>query len=103
MDRLDGEPMLGEKQRVPTDPAAEIECRAGAARLQPRQQCDDVGLGIKPVGTALGSGSRQGVPRSGERYQADLAQLRHVIDQLDSGDVLLVTRLDRLAQSTRDY
>jgi hypothetical protein len=25
-----------------------------------------------------------------------------VIDQLDAGDVLLVTRLDRLARSTRD-
>jgi DNA invertase Pin-like site-specific DNA recombinase len=30
------------------------------------------------------------------------AQLRRVIDQLDPGDVLMVTRLDRLARSTRD-
>jgi DNA invertase Pin-like site-specific DNA recombinase len=30
------------------------------------------------------------------------AQLRRVIDQLDKGDVLTVTRLDRLARSTRD-
>jgi len=30
------------------------------------------------------------------------AQLHRVIDQLDAGDVLLVTRLDRLARSTRD-
>src|SRR5271166_5031375 len=30
------------------------------------------------------------------------AQLRRVIDQLDAGDVLMVTRLDRLARSTRD-
>jgi DNA invertase Pin-like site-specific DNA recombinase len=30
------------------------------------------------------------------------AQLRRVIDQLEAGDVLLVTRLDRLARSTRD-
>jgi DNA invertase Pin-like site-specific DNA recombinase len=29
-------------------------------------------------------------------------QLRRVIDQLDAGDVLMVTRLDRLARSTRD-
>jgi DNA invertase Pin-like site-specific DNA recombinase len=28
--------------------------------------------------------------------------LRSVIDQLDAGDVLMVTRLDRLARSTRD-
>jgi DNA invertase Pin-like site-specific DNA recombinase len=30
------------------------------------------------------------------------AQLRCVINQLDAGDVLIVTRLDRLARSTRD-
>jgi DNA invertase Pin-like site-specific DNA recombinase len=30
------------------------------------------------------------------------AQLHRVIDQLEAGDVLLVTRLDRLARSTRD-
>src|SRR5690242_3026386 len=29
-------------------------------------------------------------------------QLKRVIDALDEGDVLLVTRLDRLARSTRD-
>ena len=30
------------------------------------------------------------------------AQLRKALDQLDAGDVLMVTRLDRLARSTRD-
>jgi len=30
------------------------------------------------------------------------AQLRRVLDELDAGDVLMVTRLDRLARSTRD-
>jgi DNA invertase Pin-like site-specific DNA recombinase len=34
--------------------------------------------------------------------KTDRAQLRRVIDQLDAGDVLLVTRLDRLERSTRD-
>ena len=34
--------------------------------------------------------------------KSDRAQLRRVLDQLDAGDVLLVTRLDRLARSTRD-
>jgi DNA invertase Pin-like site-specific DNA recombinase len=34
--------------------------------------------------------------------KADRAQLRRVLGQLDAGDVLLVTRLDRLARSTRD-
>jgi DNA invertase Pin-like site-specific DNA recombinase len=32
----------------------------------------------------------------------DRAQLRRLLDQLDAGDVLMVTRLDRLARSTRD-
>ena len=34
--------------------------------------------------------------------RADRAQLRRVIDELEKGDVLIVTRLDRLARSTRD-
>ena len=37
---------------------------------------------------------------SGSR--SDRAQLRRAIGQLDSGDVLTVTRLDRLVRSTRD-
>jgi DNA invertase Pin-like site-specific DNA recombinase len=32
----------------------------------------------------------------------DRAQLRRALDHLDKGDVLMVTRLDRLARSTRD-
>ena len=34
--------------------------------------------------------------------QADRAQLRKALDRLEAGDVLMVTRLDRLARSTRD-
>ena len=34
--------------------------------------------------------------------KTERAQLRKAIDQLESGDVLMVTRLDRLARSTRD-
>ena len=34
--------------------------------------------------------------------KTDRAQLRRALDQLDKGDVLMVTRLDRLARSTRD-
>ena len=34
--------------------------------------------------------------------QTDRAQLRRLLDQLEEGDVLTVTRLDRLARSTRD-
>ncbi len=34
--------------------------------------------------------------------KSDRAQLRRALDSLQAGDVLLVTRLDRLARSTRD-
>ncbi len=34
--------------------------------------------------------------------KTDRAQLRRAIKQIDKGDVLIVTRLDRLARSTRD-
>jgi hypothetical protein len=34
--------------------------------------------------------------------KTDRAQLGRLLDQLDAGDVLMVTRLDRLARSTRD-
>jgi DNA invertase Pin-like site-specific DNA recombinase len=34
--------------------------------------------------------------------KTDRAQLRRLFDQLDPGDVVMVTRLDRLARSTRD-
>jgi DNA invertase Pin-like site-specific DNA recombinase len=34
--------------------------------------------------------------------KADRTQLRRLLDQLDAGDVVTVTRLDRLARSTRD-
>jgi hypothetical protein len=34
--------------------------------------------------------------------RADRAELRRAIGKLESGDVLMVTRLDRLARSTRD-
>jgi DNA invertase Pin-like site-specific DNA recombinase len=34
--------------------------------------------------------------------KSDRAQLRRLLDQLQAGDVVMVTRLDRLARSTRD-
>jgi DNA invertase Pin-like site-specific DNA recombinase len=34
--------------------------------------------------------------------KTDRAQLRRLIEALEPGDVLMVTRLDRLARSTRD-
>jgi DNA invertase Pin-like site-specific DNA recombinase len=34
--------------------------------------------------------------------KTDRSQLRRALDQLEAGDVLMVTRLDRIARSTRD-
>jgi DNA invertase Pin-like site-specific DNA recombinase len=47
--------------------------------------------GCKKVFREVASGSK-----------TDRAQLRRLLDQLEPGDVLTVTRLDRLARSTRD-
>jgi DNA invertase Pin-like site-specific DNA recombinase len=47
--------------------------------------------GCKKVFREVASGAR-----------TDRAQLRRLLDQLEAGDVLTVTRLDRLARSTRD-
>jgi DNA invertase Pin-like site-specific DNA recombinase len=48
-------------------------------------------VGCKKVFREVASGAK-----------TDRAQLRRVLDVLDTGDVLMVTRLDRLARSTRD-
>jgi DNA invertase Pin-like site-specific DNA recombinase len=50
--------------------------------------------------TAAGAGKVFRETASGAKTER--AQLRRVLDQLDAGDVLMVTRLDRLARSTRD-
>src|ERR1700726_5063739 len=47
--------------------------------------------GCKKVFREVGSGAK-----------TDRAQLRRLLDQLDAGDVLMVTRLDRLARSPFD-
>ena len=48
------------------------------------------------------AGARKVWRETASGAKADRAQLRRALDQLDAGDVLLVTRLDRLARSTRD-
>jgi Resolvase, N terminal domain len=50
--------------------------------------------------TAAGAGKIFREVASGAK--TDRAQLRRLLDTLDAGDVLMVTRLDRLARSTRD-
>jgi len=48
------------------------------------------------------AGAEQVYRETASGAKTDRAQLRRVLDQLDVGDVLMVTRLDRLARSTRD-
>jgi DNA invertase Pin-like site-specific DNA recombinase len=45
---------------------------------------------------------QEGVPRSGERREDRPRAARKLLAGLDSEDVVMVTRLDRLARSTRD-
>src|SRR5712664_3665107 len=69
----------------------------GYARVSSDGQSDDAQVrqlpkaGCKKVFREVASGAK-----------TDRAQLRRLLDQLDAGDVLTVTRLDRLARSTRD-
>ncbi len=48
------------------------------------------------------AGARQVLREVASGIKTDRTQLRRALDQLDAGDVLMVTRLDRLARSTRD-
>src|SRR5271154_4724925 len=48
------------------------------------------------------AGARQVFREVASGAKTDRAQLRRVLAHLDAGDVLMVTRLDRLARSTRD-
>ena len=50
--------------------------------------------------TAAGAGKVFQEVASGAK--TDRSQLRRALDQLEGGDVFLVTRRDRLARSTRD-
>jgi DNA invertase Pin-like site-specific DNA recombinase len=69
----------------------------GYARVSTREQCLDGQVAqLKAAGCAKVYSEKA----SGAR--GDRAELRKVVDRLQPGDVLLVTRLDRLARSTRD-
>jgi DNA invertase Pin-like site-specific DNA recombinase len=69
----------------------------GYARVSTREQCLNGQLaelqaaGCDKVYSEKASGAR-----------GDRTELRKVIDRLQPGDVLVATRLDRLARSTRD-
>ena len=48
------------------------------------------------------AGSKKVFRETASGAKTNRAQLRRALDQLTAGDVLIVTRLDRLARSTRD-
>src|SRR5580693_5186268 len=48
------------------------------------------------------AGAEKVLKETASGAKTDRAQLARVIGQLEKGDVLMVTRLDRLARSTRD-
>lgn len=54
------------------------------------------------VATLKAAGADQVVLEVASGAKTDRGQLRKVLAALDAGDVLMVTRLDRLARSTRD-
>jgi DNA invertase Pin-like site-specific DNA recombinase len=69
----------------------------GYARVSTREQCLNGQLAELQ---AAGCGRVYSEKASGAR--GDRTELRKVVDRLQPGDVLVVTRLDRLARSTRD-
>ncbi len=48
------------------------------------------------------AGAEKVIRETASGAKSDRAGLHRVLDGLDAGDVLMVTRLDRLARSTRD-
>ena len=54
------------------------------------------------VETLTAAGAAKVFRETASGAQTNRAQLRKALDQLEAGDVLMVTRLDRLARSTRD-
>ena len=72
----------------------------GYARVSPGGKSESVDAQARQLAKAGCRKVFRDVHVSG--VKTDRAQLRRVLDQLEAGDVLMVTRLDRLARSTRD-
>jgi DNA invertase Pin-like site-specific DNA recombinase len=72
----------------------------GSARVSPGGKSESVDAQVRQLTKAGCRKVVRDVHVSGAK--TDRAQLRRVIETLESGDVVMVTRLDRLARSTRD-
>ncbi len=57
---------------------------------------------VAQVATLTTAGAEKVFKETASGAKTDRAQLHRLLNALDEGDVLLVTRLDRLARSTRD-
>lgn len=71
--------------------------KCGYARVSTDGQSVDA-----QVKALRGAGAEKIFKETASGARSDRVQLRRAVEQLDKGDVLLVTRLDRLARSTRD-
>jgi DNA invertase Pin-like site-specific DNA recombinase len=85
--------------------AAKIGCiikplKYGYARVSPGGKSESVDAQTRQLTKAGCKKVFRDVHVSGAK--TDRAQLRRLLDQLEADDVLMVTRLDRLARSTRD-
>jgi hypothetical protein len=72
----------------------------GYARVSPGGKSESVDAQVRQLTKAGCRKVFRDVHVSGAK--TDRAQLRRLLDEIDDGDVLMVTRLDRLARSTRD-
>jgi DNA invertase Pin-like site-specific DNA recombinase len=72
----------------------------GYARVSPGGKSESVDAQTRQLTKAGCKKVFRDVHVSGAK--TDRAQLRRLLDQLEADDVLMVTRLDRLARSTRD-
>ena len=71
----------------------------GYARVSPGGTSDSVDAQVRQLTKA---GCKKVFREVASGAKTDRAQLRRLLDQLEADDVLTVTRLDRLARSTRD-
>ena len=73
--------------------------KLGYARVSPGGKSESVDAQARQLTKA---GCKKVFREVASGAKTDRAQLRRLLDVLDAGDVLTVTRLDRLARSTRD-
>lgn len=71
----------------------------GYARVSPGGTSDSVDAQVRQLTKA---GCKKVFREVASGAKTDRAQLRRLLDQLEANDVVTITRLDRLARSTRD-